>query len=189
MRITYSILAMLLGLAFSHSALCLETTLASFQVRPENESILVTVNGEAKSPAAEIVALMEKAGTSKTIDSRGNPTYTQTPLWAFSSKNPVNSLIGYAFFSRIPLADKSWSLTSLVASDESVNPAITIQGTELFLDNETSKVLFEIMGKAGLTLSTGGAVSTYKAEWLSCDKRSFNPAKPFFVCVIKNYKW
>lgn len=172
---------------FVSSSFALESELSSFQVRPEGSQVIMSVGGASGGPAAELVELMEKAGVKKTLDVDGNPTYSQAPLWAFSSSH--GGPIGYSFFSRASVADTSWSLTSLVVADETVKPAIRIQGTELFLDSETSKVLYEILGRSGLPESKTGAISSYRGTWTSCDQRNFNPAKPFWVCAIRNYKW
>jgi hypothetical protein len=176
-------------LASCSSAYALEATEAGFQVRPEGEKILANVGSGAGGPAAELISLMEKAGVPKTVDTGGNPTYTQDPMWAFSV--PTGKTTGYSFFASIPLSDPTWSLTNLLIGDYTTQPPAHIQGVELFLDRKTSQTLYGIMRAAGLSesISTGGAVSTYRGEWVVCDKRSFNPSTPFFVCVISNYKY
>jgi len=142
---------------------------AFFQARIENNQVLMNVGGD---PAEEIITLMDKAGVSKTVSPNGDPTYTASPLWAFSKT--MAGRTGYSFFTRAPLTDSSWSLTS------------TATGNELFLDNASSKVLYGILKNAGLSETVGGPVSTLKSTWVTCDQRNFNPAKPFWVCVIKD---
>lgn len=179
--------ALFLALISLQASMGLEATFAFFQTRIENEKVFVGLGGGEKGPAVEIIRWMEAAKVPKTVSAEGDPTYTLAPMWAFSQT--LASKTSHAFFTRIPLSETSWSLTTLTLEDQSVTPFVKVQGTELFLDNESSRLLYETMEKAGLKAEQTMHTTTYSGEWSSCEMRKFNPAKPFWVCVIRNYKW